>query len=94
MEFLFIVFYAAILALVAPAVKITSDRYGSFVPATIALCTGAFLWLGLTVLGFGYTDGWIWSIVMVSMPVAMYFGSKLLASKREAKDQQRLATKP
>jgi hypothetical protein len=52
------------------------------------------LWLGLTVLGFGYTDGWIWSIVMVSMPVAMYFGSKLLASKREAKDQQRLATKP
>jgi NADH:ubiquinone oxidoreductase subunit 3 (subunit A) len=93
MEFLFIVFYAAILALVAPAVKITSDRYGSFVPATIALSTGAFLWLLLTVLGFGYTDGWIWSIVMVAMPVAMYFGSKLLATKRQTKDEQQLASK-
>ena len=93
MEFLFIVFYASILALVAPAVKITSDRYGSFVPATIALCTGAFLWLLLTVLGFGYSDGWIWSIVMVAMPIAMYFGSKLLATKRQEKDQQLLASK-
>jgi lipopolysaccharide export LptBFGC system permease protein LptF len=93
MEFLFIVFYASILALVAPAVKITSDRYGSFVPATIALCTGAFLWLLLTVLGFGYTDGWIWSIVMVAMPIAMYLGSTLLATKRQEKDQQLLASK-
>ena len=90
MEFLFIVFYAGILALVAPAIRITSDRYGSLVPATMALCAGSFLWILLTVLGFGYTDAWIWSIVMVSMPVAMFFGSKLLASRREMKDQQQL----
>jgi hypothetical protein len=38
-------------------------------------------------LGFGYTDGWIWSIVMLSMPAAMYFGSKLLASSRHKKDE-------
>jgi lipopolysaccharide export LptBFGC system permease protein LptF len=87
MEFLFIVFYAAVLALVAPAVNIKSDRYGSFVPIAIALATGSFLWILLTVLGFGYTDGWIWSIVMVAMPVAMYFGPKLVASVRQKKDE-------
>jgi hypothetical protein len=87
MEFLFIVFYAGVLALVAPAVKITSDQYGSFVPTAIALSTGSFLWILLTVLGFGYTDAWIWTIVMVAMPVAMYFGPKFLESKREKKDQ-------
>jgi hypothetical protein len=87
MEFLFIVFYAGVLSLVAPAVKITSDQYGSFVPTAIALSTGSFLWILLTVLGFGYTDAWIWTIVMVAMPVAMYFGPKFLESKREKKDQ-------
>jgi hypothetical protein len=30
---------------------------------------------------------------MVAMPVAMYFGSKLLATKRQVKDQQLLASK-
>jgi lipopolysaccharide export LptBFGC system permease protein LptF len=87
MEFLFIVFYAAVLALVAPAVNINSDRYGSLVPTAIALATGSFFWILLTVLGFGYTDGWIWTIVMLSMPAAMYFGSKFLASKRQKQDE-------
>ena len=87
MEFLFIVFYAAVLALVAPAVNIKSNRYGSFVPTAIALATGSFLWILLTVVGFGYTDAWIWSIVMVAMPVAMYFGPKILESKRKKKDE-------
>jgi hypothetical protein len=45
------------------------------------------LWILLTVIGFGYTDGWIWSIVMLAMPAAMYFGSKFLASKREKLDE-------
>ena len=87
MEFLFIVFYAAVLALVAPAVNINSDRYGSFVPTAIALATGSFLWILLTVLGFGYTDGWIWTIVMLAMPAAMYFGLKFLASRRKKQDE-------
>jgi hypothetical protein len=38
-------------------------------------------------LGFGYTDGWIWTIVMLSMPAAMYFGSKFLASRRKKQDE-------
>jgi uncharacterized membrane protein YeaQ/YmgE (transglycosylase-associated protein family) len=91
MEFLFIVFYAAILGLVAPYVQIGSDRYGSFVPPVIGLATGAVLWVVLTWLGFGYTDAWIWSIVMLGMPVAMFFGSKALERQREKLDEQALA---
>jgi uncharacterized membrane protein YeaQ/YmgE (transglycosylase-associated protein family) len=91
MEFLFIVFYAAILGLVAPYVQIGSDRYGSFVPPVIGLATGAVLWVLLTWLGFGYTDAWIWSIVMLGMPVAMFFGSKALEKQREKLDEQALA---
>jgi uncharacterized membrane protein YeaQ/YmgE (transglycosylase-associated protein family) len=91
MEFLFIVFYAAILGLVAPYVQIGSDRYGSFVPPVIGLATGAVLWVLLTWLGFGYTDAWIWSIVMLGMPVAMFFGSKALGKQREKLDEQALA---
>jgi hypothetical protein len=91
MEFLFIVFYTAILGLVAPYVQIGSDRYGSLVPAAIGLATGSLLWTVLTWVGFGYTDAWIWSIVMLSMPVAMYFGSKALEKKREKLDEQALA---
>ena len=91
MEFLFIVFYAAILGLVAPYVQIGSDRYGSLVPPVIGLATGSVLWVLLTWLGFGYTDGWIWSIVMLGMPVAMYFGSKALEKQRAKLDEQALA---
>jgi uncharacterized membrane protein YeaQ/YmgE (transglycosylase-associated protein family) len=91
MEFLFIVFYAAILGLVAPYVQIGSDRYGSFVPPVIGLATGSVLWVLLTWLGFGYTDAWIWSIVMLSMPLAMFFGAKALDKQREKLDEQALA---
>jgi uncharacterized membrane protein YeaQ/YmgE (transglycosylase-associated protein family) len=91
MEFLFIVFYAAILGLVAPYVQIGSDRYGSFVPPVIGIATGSVLWVLLTWLGFGYTDGWIWTIVMLGMPVAMFFGSKALDKQREKLDEQALA---
>jgi hypothetical protein len=44
------------------------------------------LWILLTWLGFSYIDGWIWTIVMVSMPIAMFFGSKTLDKKREQSD--------
>jgi uncharacterized membrane protein YeaQ/YmgE (transglycosylase-associated protein family) len=91
MEFLFIVFYTAILGLVAPYVKIGSDRYGSLVPPAIGLATGSVLWILLTWLGFSYVDGWIWSIVMLSMPVAMFFGSRALEKKRELEDSKALA---
>jgi lipopolysaccharide export LptBFGC system permease protein LptF len=91
MEFLFIVFYTAVLSLVAPYVKITSDRYGSLVPPAIGLATGSIIWIVLTWLGFSYVDGWIWTIVMVAMPIAMFFGSKALDKRREQLDNLSLA---
>lgn len=94
MEFLFIVFYAVILGLVAPYVTIKSDKYGILVPPTIALATGAALWIILTWVGMDYTSGWIWSIVMLLMPVAMYFGAKRIELSRTKLDQEKLlATK-
>jgi uncharacterized membrane protein YeaQ/YmgE (transglycosylase-associated protein family) len=90
MEFLFIVFYGAILGLVAPYVALGSDRYGILIPPAIGLVGGSVLWIALTWLGFAYTDGWIWSIVMVSMPVIMFFGSKAIESQREKLDAQQL----
>jgi lipopolysaccharide export LptBFGC system permease protein LptF len=91
MEFLFIVFYTAILGLVAPYVQISSDRYGMLVPPAIGVATGSVLWILLTWLGFSYVDGWIWTIVMVSMPIAMFFVSKALDKKREQSDTLALA---
>jgi quaternary ammonium compound-resistance protein SugE len=91
MEFLFIVFYASILGLVAPYVTLGSDRYGILVPPAIGLAAGSILWILLTWLGFDYTSGWIWSIVMVAMPVAMFFGSKALDRQRAKLDEQALA---
>jgi uncharacterized membrane protein YeaQ/YmgE (transglycosylase-associated protein family) len=90
MEFLFIVFYAVILGLVAPYVTIKSDKYGSLVPPTIALAGGSVLWILLTWFGFPYTEGWIWSIVMIAMPVIMFFGSKRLEQLRSKADHEAL----
>jgi hypothetical protein len=61
------------------------------VPPAIGLATGSVLWILLTWLGFSYTDGWIWSIVMLGMPVAMFFGAKVLDSQRKKLDEQALA---
>jgi len=61
------------------------------VPPAIGLATGSVIWILLTWLGFSYVDGWIWTIVMVSMPIAMFFGSRAIASKREQDDNKALA---
>lgn len=90
MEFLFIVFYAAILGLVAPYVSLGSDRYGILVPPAIGLAAGSVLWILFTWLGFEYTSGWIWTLVMVAMPVAMFFGSKALDKTRAQQDEKAL----
>ena len=78
MEILFLLVYAAILGLVAPYISLKSDDYGVVVPGAFALVWGSLLWTILTWAGLHSTDAWIWSIVMVSMPAAMWFGSKRL----------------
>jgi len=79
---LFIVIYAVILGLVAPYVGVKSDNYGSLVPTALGLVSGSALWILLTWAGFHYDQAWIWVLVMLGMPAAMWFGAKYLEKKR------------
>jgi Flp pilus assembly protein TadB len=83
MEMLIILIYAGILALVAPFVLPPSEHYGKFVPAGLAVTSGAALWLVFTWLGFHYDEAWIWFIVMLGMPAAAWFGTKALDARRQ-----------
>jgi hypothetical protein len=78
----FLAVYGAILGLVAPYVGVTSHRYHVVVPGAIAISFGALLFGALTWTGLSYTEPWIWLIVMLTMPVAMWFGAKRLDAHR------------
>jgi L-cystine uptake protein TcyP (sodium:dicarboxylate symporter family) len=82
MEFAVIGFYAIILGLVAPYIHARSDEYGALLAPAVALATGAILWAALTWLGFKYTEGYIWVICMVAMPLVMIIVSSRVASAR------------
>jgi Ca2+/Na+ antiporter len=90
MELLIIVIYAGILALVAPFILGRSNNYGSLVPFGLAAVSGATLFLLFTWLGFSYEAAWIWFLVMLGMPAAVWFGLKLIESKRTAEDDAEL----
>ena len=81
---LFIVIYAGILGLVAPYVGVKSEAYGSFVPTALGLVSGSALWILLTWIGFHYDEAWIWVIVMLGMPAAIWFGAKYIEKRRAA----------
>jgi hypothetical protein len=83
MEIAFLVVYAAILGLVAPYVGLKSEKYGSLVPTVSSFLAGAVLWTILTWVGMSHTDGWIWIIVMLAMPAALWFGPKRLEALRK-----------
>lgn len=90
MELLVVVFYALILALVAPFVMPKSEHYGALVPGAIALTSGSALWVLLTWLGFPYQEAWIWLIVMLLMPVATWFGVSYIRKTRENEEAKAL----
>jgi uncharacterized membrane protein len=90
MELAVVVFYALLLALVAPFVLPKSDFYGRLVPASIALATGSVLWIVFTWLGFSHQEAWIWLIVMLGMPVATWFAVRYLHKTREALEVKEL----
>lgn len=90
MEFAVIAFYAVILGLVAPYLHARSEEYGALVPPAIAFVAGSFLWAVLTWLGFKYTEGYIWVIIMVIMPVVMVIFSSRLAHARVAAREEKL----
>ena len=78
----FIVIYALILGLVAPYVGVKSEKYGSFVPTALAAVAGSIIWIILTWAGFHYDEAWIWIIVMLAMPAALWFGAKRIDKLR------------
>ena len=92
MEFSFavIAFYAAILGLVAPYIYARSEEYGALLPPAIAMAIGSVLWAGLTWLGFKYTEGYIWVIIMVVMPLVMIVVSIRLAHARIQAREEKL----
>ena len=82
MELAFILVYAAILGLVAPYLGLNTKLMGSLVPGAIALVKGALAWAVLTWCGMHYDQAWIWIIVMLAMPAALWFGPKRLEALR------------
>lgn len=79
-----IAIYAGILGLVAPYIGIESEHLGALVPSTIAFIKGMFLSLILTWLGMPYANAWFFIIIMLIMPVALWWGPRILISRREA----------
>lgn len=75
-EVAFLLIYAALLAAVTPYVTGDNEDYGTLIPGAAAIATGAVLWSILTWIGLPDTDGWIWSITMILMPVGMGFAVK------------------
>ena len=73
-EVAFLLIYAALLAAVTPYVRADQENYGVLIPGALAISTGAIVWSLLTWLGLPDTDGWIWGLTMVLMPVGMAFG--------------------
>jgi len=92
MELLIILAYAAILGLIGTFVIDKSDHYGKFVPVSISVIAGSALWLVLTWVGFSYSSVWIWFIVMLAMPAAGFFGTKILVASRERAEAAELAS--
>lgn len=91
MDFAFgvIAFYAAILGLVAPYIFARSEEYGALLPPAIAMVAGSFLWVLLTWLGFKYTEGYIWVIIMLLMPAVMViFSSRLAHARIRAREEK------
>lgn len=82
-EVVFILIYAALLGLVAPYVNPGKKNYGVLIPGAIALAAGSLVWSILVLIGLPDTDGWIWGITMIAMPVAMGFGAKYYSRFRE-----------
>jgi len=67
----FLVIYAAIITAVLPFLLGGNENFGSLIPGAMALTAGAVTWSALSWAGMSDSDGWIWAITMVVMPLAM-----------------------
>ncbi len=90
-EVSFLVIYAVLLGLVAPYVIGKNDDYGSVLPSALALLTGLALWVILIWVGMPTENAFTWIIVMLLMPVGMFFGLRYLSKRRDADNVSILA---
>jgi len=67
----FLVLYAVIVTAVLPFLLGGNENFGTLIPGALALTSGAVIWSALTWAGMSDTDGWIWGITMVAMPLVM-----------------------
>ena len=81
-EVAFLLIYAVLLAAVTPYIRADQENYGVLIPGAMAISTGALVWSLLTWMGLSDTDGWIWGVTMVLMPVGMAFGIKYFGRGR------------
>lgn len=82
MEILFLLVYGVVLGLVAPYISLNSENYGILVPGALSIVWGGLLWTILTWVGLSSDQAYIWVAVMLSMPAAMWVGSKRLNQLR------------
>lgn len=83
-EVLFLVIYAGLLTAVTPYISKHADDYGVLIPGALSLVTGSLVWSILTWVGMSDTDGWIWALTMILMPVGLAFGLPKYAKLRKA----------
>jgi hypothetical protein len=81
-EVAFLLIYAALLTAVTPYVRGDQENYGVLIPGAMAISTGAVVWSVLTWLGLSDTDGWIWGLTMVLMPIGMALGIRFFGRGR------------
>ena len=69
-DILFLVVYASLYAAVFPFIFGRSENYGVLIPGSLSIAYVSLIWSALTWAGMPDTDGWIWAITMVTMPIA------------------------
>ena len=84
----FLLVYAGLLGLVAPWIGFSNKSVGSLVPMAIAVIWSSVVSTLLILLSVGYDNPLNLTAVMLSMPVAMWLGTKLVAA-RSAKQPAR-----
>lgn len=85
----FVVVYGLLLGLLAPYI-LGDDRegYGMLTAPGIAIVSGSALWTIFTWIGLSPNDAWIWLLVMLGMPVAVWFGVHRIVKMRLAHEEE------
>lgn len=85
----FVVIYGLLLGLLAPYILGDNrEGYGMLVAPGIAVVSGSVLWTLLTWVGLSPNDAWIWLLVMLGMPVAVWFGVHRLVKLRLVHEEE------